>query len=304
MSPHEDTGNVSSSAPPAELNADTTLTIICGSGPLPAAVADAAIRRGRSVFLIAIEGWADAPAIARYPHAWIKLGQFGRVWRLARAAGSRDVVCIGGLVRPAVSALRLDWETIRLLPKLYRLFRGGDDHLLSGLGRIFAERGFRMVAAQDVAPDILAPEGVLTRRRPTQRETDDAAFGFALLDVMGPFDVGQALVVAERRVLAVEAAEGTDQMLQRIGELRANGRISLPAGQGVLVKAPKPQQDRRYDLPSIGPKTVEMAVAAGLAGIAVRAGGVIAVDPLGMTAAADKAGIFIASINAVPASSS
>ncbi|MGD9847304.1 MAG: LpxI family protein, partial [Variibacter sp.] len=208
MPSREDTGSVSPSPSLAEPNADTTLTVICGSGPLPAAIADAAIRRGRSVFLIAIEGWADAGAVARYPHAWIKLGQFGRAWRLARAAGSRDIVCIGGLVRPAIGSLRLDWETIRLLPRLYRLFRGGDDHLLSGLGRIFAERGFRMVAAQDVAPDILAPAGVLTRREPTQREADDIAFGFALLDAMGPFDVGQALVVAARRVLAVEAAEG------------------------------------------------------------------------------------------------
>lgn len=272
------------------------LAIICGSGPLPFAVADAALRQGRDVLLIALVGWADAQAVARYPHAWVRLGQFGRVWRLARAAGCRDILCIGGLVRPAIGALRLDWQTLRLLPRLYRLFRGGDDHLLSGLGRIFEEQGFRAIAAQDVAPDILLPAGVLTRRRPSAEEEADIAYGFALLDAMGSFDVGQGVVVAGRRALAVEAAEGTDQMLERIAALRANGRVALPLGQGILVKAPKPQQDRRYDMPSVGPTTIELARAAGLAGIALRAGGIVAVDPVAMTAAADAAGLFIASI--------
>jgi DUF1009 family protein len=305
MSAHEDIGSVSPSKPIAEPIAepiaDTTLIIVCGSGPLPTAVADAAIGRGRGVFLIAIDGWADRLSVARYPHAWIKLGQLGRVWRLMRQAGARDFVCVGGLVRPSVRSLRLDWETVRLLPRLYRLFRGGDDHMLSGLGRMFEERGFRPVAAHDVAPDILLPEGALTRRQPSAQERVDAAYGLSLLDAMGPFDIGQAVVVSGRRVLAVEAAEGTDQMLSRVAELRANGRINLPAGTGILVKAPKPQQDRRFDLPSIGPKTVDLAVKASLAGIAVRSGGVIGVDPVAMTTAADAGGIFITAISSTAA---
>lgn len=279
------------------------LAIICGSGPLPFAVADAARRQGRDVFLIALSGWTEPASLERYPHAWVNLGQFGRVWRLARQAGCRDILCIGGIVRPSIRSLRLDWQTVRLLPRLYRLFRGGDDHLLSGLGQIFEEQGFRAVAAQDIAPDILVPAGILSRRQPTAMEEGDIAYGFAFLDAIGSFDVGQAVVVFERRVLAVEAAEGTDQMLARVAQLRTNGRINLPAGRGVLVKAPKPQQDRRYDLPSIGPTTVEMAQAAGLAGIAVRAGGVIAVDPIAMTVAADRDGLFVVSANSVAAAS-
>ena len=110
MSAHEDIGSVSPSKPIAEPIAepiaDTTLIIVCGSGPLPTAVADAAIGRGRGVFLIAIDGWADRLAVARYPHAWIKLGQLGRVWRLMHQAGARDFVCVGGLVRPSVRSLR------------------------------------------------------------------------------------------------------------------------------------------------------------------------------------------------------
>lgn len=289
MSPRENHGSATFHDPIK----DATLAVLCGSGPLPFALADAAQRQGRPVFLIAIEGWAEPVSVARYPHAWIKLGQLGRVWRLMRQAGARDFVCIGGLVRPSIRSLRLDWETVRLLPRLYRLFRGGDDHMLSGLGRMFEERGFRALAAHEVAPDIVLPEGVLTRRQPSAQERTDIAYGFSLLDAIGPFDVGQAAVIAGRRILAMEAAEGTDQMLHRVAELRANGRIGLPAGRGILVKAPKPQQDRRFDLPSVGPKTVELALQAGLAGIAVRADGVIAVDPVAMAAAADHGDLFI-----------
>ena len=284
-----------------KLNPDESpLAIICGGGSLPFAVADAARRAGWTVILFAIEGWADTAAVARYQHHWVGLGQFGRFRRLARAAGCREVVCIGTVLRPSVSTLRPDWATVRLLPRLYRLFRGGDDHLLSGLGRIFEEHGFHLLGAHEIAPDILVPAGALGRREPSERDREDIARGFALIAAMGPFDVGQAAVIAERRVLAVEAAEGTDAMLERIRELRRLGRIRSPAGVGVLVKAPKPEQDRRLDLPSIGPTTIERTVAAGLGGVAVRAGEVIIVQPVTVAAAADQAGIFVVGVAGDP----
>jgi UDP-2,3-diacylglucosamine hydrolase len=110
---------------------------------------------------------------------------------------------------------------------------------------------------------------------------------------MSPFDVGQAVVVADNRVLAVEAAEGTDHMLDRIAALRAEGRIRIPENTGVLVKSPKPAQDRRIDLPSLGPRTVEKAALAGLAGIAVAAGEAVIAEPLRVAEAADRAGLFV-----------
>lgn len=278
--------------------APSPLAIICGGGSLPFAVADAAARNGRPVFLFAIEGWADAQAVAKYPHAWVAIGQFGRVRRLAREAGCRDIVCIGALLRPALRAIRLDWPTIRLLPRLYRLFRGGDDHLLSGLGQIFEEHGFRMLGAHEVAPEILMPEGPLGRCQPSPRDLADAARGLALIEAIGSFDIGQAVVVADGRVLAVEAAEGTDGMLARVAELRRSGRITLESGVGVLVKAPKPRQDRRLDLPSIGPSTVAGVQQAGLAGIAVRAGEVIVAEAAAMANEADRAGIFVIGLGA------
>ena len=143
-----------------------------------------------------------------------------------------------------------------VLPRIMAAYRGGDNHLLSGVSRIVEDHGFRLLGAHEVAPEILVPEGVLGRIDASEQHRQDIAFGFDYLRASGAFDIGQAVVVAGKRVLAVEAAEGTDQMLTRVAELRIAGRIGGPPGIGVLVKAPKPEQDRRFDLPSIGPNTV------------------------------------------------
>ena len=277
-------------APPAD---DGPLAIICGGGSLPFAVADAVARRGRRVVLFAIRGWADAQRVEAYPHHWAAFGQFGWFCRVARREGCRDVVLIGSVVRPALWQIRPDFKTVRLLPRLFGLFRGGDNHLLKGVAAIFEEHGFRLVGAHHVAPEILMPAGLLGRERPDDRDRADIARGLSLLDTISPFDVGQAVVVADLRVLAVEAAEGTDRMLARIAELRHSGRIAAASGRGVLVKAAKRGQDRRVDLPSIGPRTIEGAARAGLAGIAVVAGSTIVAEPERLGAAADRERLFV-----------
>ena len=269
------------------------LGIICGSGSIPLAVASAVERRGRRVMLFALRGLVDARAVAAYPHCWIAIGQFGRFRRLARAEGCRDLVLVGGLVRPAIRQVRLDWATLVEMPRIIRAFRGGDDHLLTGIGRILEGDGFRLLGAHEVAPDITAPSGALGRHRPDAGAAADIARGFEMLAAMSPFDVGQAVVIGKGHVLAVEAAEGTDAMLQRVAALREAGRIRLPRGVGVLVKAPKQRQDRRFDLPSIGPDTVLHAAQAGLAGIAIVAGGTILAEPQRLVEAADAKGLFV-----------
>jgi UDP-2,3-diacylglucosamine hydrolase len=269
------------------------LGLICGAGTVPFAVADAVKRRGRPVILFALRGWADAAAVTAYQHHWIALGQFGRFCRLARTERCRDLVLVGGLVRPSLMQLRLDWGTLRQMPLVIRSFRGGDDYLLSGVGRMFEGAGFRMLGAHEVAPEITASFGALGRASPDRAAEDDIARGFALLAATSAFDVGQAAVVSGRRVLAVEAAEGTDAMLDRVAAMRESGRITLAAGRGVLVKAPKRRQDRRFDLPSIGPDTVARAARAGLAGVAVIAGATIVADPQRLIEAADRAGLFV-----------
>ena len=269
------------------------LAIICGGGSLPFAVADAVRKRGRRVVLFAIHGWADAKRLEAYPHHRAALGQFGAFCRLARREGCRDVVFIGSMVRPAIRQIRPDFKTLRLLPRIFGIFRGGDDHLLKGVAAIFEEHGFRLLGAHAVAPEILMPEGTLGRERPSDRDHADIAKGLALLNASSPFDVGQAVVVADARVLAIEAAEGTDCMLARIADLRQSGRIAVASGRGVLVKAAKRDQDRRLDLPSIGPQTIEGAARAGLAGIAVVAGSTIVAEPERIGATADRARLFV-----------
>jgi DUF1009 family protein len=273
------------------------VAIICGGGTIPFAVADAVARQGRRLVLFPFRGWADAKAVERYPHYWSSLGQFGRFLRIARKEGCRDVIFIGNLVRPAIWEIRLDWTTFRLLPRIIRQFYGGDDYLISGMARLFEDYGFRLLAAQDVAPEILIPEGLLAGKKPSERDQADIAHGLALIDAIGRFDVGQAVVVANKHVLGVEAAEGTDQLLARIAELRRSRRIRSPEGVGVLVKAPKPAQDRRFDLPSIGPQTVAAAARAGLAGIAVLAGGTIVAEPERLVSGANQAGLFVVGVS-------
>jgi len=275
-------------APPGD-----PLAIVCGGGNMPYRVADAVIGRGRSVVLFALAGWADPAQVKRYRHHWARLGQVGRLRRIARQEGCRDIVLIGALTRPAITQLRFDLTTLMFLPRIIKAFAGGDDHLLTRVSRIIEDLGFRLLGAHEVAPEILVPAGQLGCHAPSARDQADIAVGQALLAAMGPFDIGQAVVVAGNRVIAVEAAEGTDRMLGRIAQLRSDGALPPSAKVGVLIKAPKPSQDRRFDLPSVGARTVEAAAAAGLAGIAVEARGVVTADLEEMVRAADAAGLFV-----------
>ncbi len=269
------------------------LAIICGGGSLPLTVAESVTKRGRPVVLFLLRGAAEATMAERFPHHWMYIGQLGRFFRLARAEGCREVVFIGALVRPSIWQVHPDLKGLTFLLQVLAAYRGGDNHLLSGMGRLLEQQGFTLRGAHEVAPEILVPQGALGSRQPSERDRADIDLGLDYLRATGSFDVGQAVVVAGKHVLAVEAAEGTDQMLARIVEMRANGRVRAAAGSGVLVKAPKHGQDKRFDLPSIGPRTVEGAVRAGLAGIAVTAGSTIVAEPERLIAAADRANIFV-----------
>lgn len=276
--------------------AASPLAIICGGGSLPRAVAQAVDRTGRRCVLFAIRGWAEPAAVEAFPHHWVDLGRYGRFRRLMQAEGCRDVVFIGTVLRPSLTQIRLDWETVRVLPDVWRAFHGGDNHLLSGVGRILGGHGYRLIGAHEVAPDILVPEGPLGRCAPSARDIADIAVALDLLRATSPFDVGQGAVVADRHVLAVEAAEGTDGMLDRVADLRRQGRIQTRPGVGVLVKAAKIGQDHRFDLPTIGPKTVDGVARAGLAGLAVVAGATIMAEPQEIVRQANAAGVFAAGV--------
>lgn len=266
--------------------------IICGGGQFPAAVADSIQRQGRPVFLFLLEGFADQ-SLMRFPHAWIPVGALSSIIPIGRKAGCQELVMIGNVVRPRLFQIVRDWRMIRLLPVLTRIYLGGDNRLLSGVAGIFESQGFKLRGAHEVAPHILVPEGIFTTCRPSEGDLADIHFGFRMLHALGAYDAGQAAAIAGRRVLAVEAAEGTSDMLARVAEMRRTGRLKLSERAGVLVKCPKPGQDRRIDLPAIGPATVNEAKAAGLKGIAVEVGGAIVADSDALIAAANDAGIFV-----------
>ena len=282
-----------SAAPASQAPISSPVGVIAGGGAMPFAVAESLIARGVVPVLFALRGACDPVRVEKFRHRWISVGQLGRATRLFREEGCRDLIFIGFLMRPSLAEIRLDFKTLCFLGNVVRAFRGGDDHLLSSLGRLLEQDGFRMVGIKDVAPDLLVPEGCVTRVAPEGRATTDIERGREVLAALGPFDIGQAVVVIDGHVVAVEDIEGTDGLLQRVTRLRAEGRIRAASGHGVLVKAPKSGQDLRFDLPTIGPRTVEGVAAAGLAGIAVMAGNTIAAEPQAMIEAADAKRLFV-----------
>ncbi|HET7491889.1 MAG TPA: UDP-2,3-diacylglucosamine diphosphatase LpxI [Bradyrhizobium sp.] len=282
----------------AALDLSSPVGLIAGGGVMPFALADSLSARGIEAVVFALRGACDPKQAARFRHHWISVGQLGRAEKLFRSENCRNLIFIGTLVRPALSEIRLDWGTLRALGRIWAAFRGGDDHLLSGIGRLLEQDGFRLIGIKDVAPDLLMPEGCLTRSAPDQSSAADIAKGREVLRALGPFDVGQAVVVIDGHVVAVEDIEGTDALLARVARLRADGRIRASAARGVLVKAPKSGQDLRFDLPTVGPATIERAAAASLAGIAVVAGNTLVVEPQTMVEAADAAGLFVSGLRA------
>ena len=264
-----------------------SLGILAGGGPMPGRVAAAARAAGREVFIVGLEGFAQPAVIGAYPHEVIRIGAAGRIIATLRARGCQDLVLIGTVRRPSFFDLRPDGEGAKLLGRIGRAAFAGDDGLLAAVMRVLAEEGFTIVGAQDVLREALGPRGLLSRSEPDAQAMADIQRGVAVVRALGAVDVGQACVVQQGLVLAVEAIEGTDAMLARCVGLARSG----PGG--VLVKLVKPGQDRRGDLPTIGPMTIQGAAAAGLRGVAFEAEGTILAERDAAVATADEAGLFL-----------
>ncbi len=267
------------------------LGILAGGGPLPGRVAAAAQAAGRAVFLVGLEGYAEPSVLAPFPHGWARLGAAGRSLALLRAQGCRDLVLVGPVRRPSLLDLRPDAEGARLLARIGRAAFGGDDGFLAAIVRVLADEGFRVLGAHEVLTEAVAPRGTLGRVVPDAQALADVRRGVTVARALGAVDVGQGCVVQQGIALAVEAIEGTDAMLARAAALKR------PGPGGVLVKLVKPGQERRADLPTIGPATVRAAAAAGLRGMAVEAGGTLLTDRAALIAAADAAGLFLLGID-------
>ena len=267
------------------------LGILAGGGRLPRLLAEAASADGRSVFIVAFQGQADPDVAAGFPHVWVRLGQAGKTIAELKNAGVVDLVMAGAVRRPSVSELGLDWRGTQLFARIGARALG-DDGLLRAVSRELELEGFRLIGADAVLASSVAGNGPMGLHRPDQQAMADIGHGLTVARALGALDIGQAVVVQQGLVLGVEAIEGTDALLARVGELRRQG----PGG--VLVKIAKPQQDRRMDLPTIGVRTVERAVAAGLRGIAIGAATSIVLDRAAVVAAADAAGLYLIGVDA------
>jgi DUF1009 family protein len=267
------------------------LGILAGGGPLPGKVAAVAQASGRFVFLVGFEGFAEPDVLAPFPHEMIRLAAAGRILSSLRAHGCEDLVLVGPVKRPSILDLRPDVEGARILARIGRAAFAGDDGLLAAVVRVLAEEGFRVIGAHEILTEAVGPRGLLGAVAPDSQAMADIGRGAAVARALGAVDVGQGCVVQQGIVLSVEAIEGTDAMLGRVAA------VARPGPGGVLVKLVKPGQDRRADLPTIGPGTVRAAAAAGLRGIAFEAGGTILTDRAALASEADAAGLFLIGID-------
>jgi DUF1009 family protein len=272
------------------------LGIVAGGGRLPLLVAERAAARGRSVHIVGIAGEADAE-IARFAHTLVRWGELGHMLQALRRAGCRELVIAGAVRRPNLRRLHPDGGLLVALPRILRLLAaGGDDHVLTHVVGFFEAAGFRVRGAHEVVPELLVRAGCIGALGLGEEARRDAALGFAVRRALQGADAGQAVVVADGRVLAIEGVEGTDAMLQRLAAGRGARR-----GVGVLAKGPKPGQELRVDMPTIGPRTIANALAAGLAAVVVEAGGVLMLDAAETLRLADGGGCAVHGHEPLPA---
>lgn len=263
------------------------LAILAGGGHAPRQVIKACQDQSRPFIVICLEGHADADLGRDLPHEVLSLGAMQRFKELCQREQVKEIVMVGRVRRPSISELKPDWLTLKIIGKI-GMNALGDDGLLRSLGKALEEEcGVRLIGASDVYSDLLTPEGVLTRVKPDDQSVCDYRRAAQIALKLGELDVGQAVVVQQGLVLGVEAIEGTAALIARAGTFKREG------GGGVLVKRAKPQQDVRFDLPAIGPETVEQIKQAGFAGLAVEAGRSLLLDRENTIARANEAGLFI-----------
>jgi DUF1009 family protein len=266
------------------------IALISGRGQLPQLLADRLHAEGRAVVLAELEGFESLSTV-RDDVLRFRLERLVPFLDRLQDMGVTQAVFAGGVHRPRLDPALIDPATMQLLPRIMAAMNRGDDGTLREVIALMGEWGVEVVGAQDICADLVAEAGILSDSQPKGTDKQDAARGFEILRLMGGADVGQGCIVARGQCLALEALPGTDVMLAQLAALRAQG-VELPQG-GVFCKAPKPGQDRRIDLPALGPDTVEAVHAAGLRGIAFEAGGVLLIDRAEMVTRANALGLFL-----------
>ncbi|MEM6490019.1 MAG: UDP-2,3-diacylglucosamine diphosphatase LpxI [Pseudomonadota bacterium] len=269
------------------------MAIVAGRGALPRMLAEAQAAARRALVLILFED-CEEPWMAAYPRQHHRFERVGALFRGLAAAGASEVVFAGTMQRPRLRPWTADRAALALLPRALWLLAQGDDAMLRGFAAVFERRGIRLTGPQALLGGTadLAP-GPLGARRPDGRALGDARRAAAIVSALGPLDVGQGAVVARGLCLAVEAAQGTDLMLAQVAALPPHRRRRAPPPSGVLLKMPKPAQDRRLDLPTLGPEKVSAAHAAGLSAVVGLAGGCLVIDRSETAAVADALGLAV-----------
>ncbi len=263
------------------------LGIIAGGGDAPQRVIEACRAQKRPFFVICLEGQAREGFAHDSPHIWLPLGAFGRLRDVIAAEGIAEIVMIGAVRRPSLWELKPDGLALRLLPKI-GFHALGDDGLLRAVGQaIETECAVKLIGIQDILGGTLLRAGALGKVTTDETALTDIKRGIEVARALGTLDVGQAVIVQQGLVLGVEAIEGTDALIARCGALQRAGL------GGVLVKMPKPQQDNRFDLPTLGVITLQNAAQAGLRGVAAHAGRSLLIDRAEACRMADETGLFI-----------
>ena len=257
------------------------LAIIAGEGALPAALVERLDHR--PLILSLQDHQPDGVEVDRI----FRLEKLGTVLKQLRRDGVTEICFAGGIRRPQINPLAIDFATMPYLPTVKRALAASDDGALRAAIAVLEQAGFAVRAAQEIAPDLLPPPGIPTRAQPDDKARKDAARGQAIVDAMAGGDVGQACAVWRGQALSLEGIYGTDWMLQTLRDRPDGGQ------GGLLFKAPKATQDRRADLPIIGPATVEAAAEAGLTGIVLEAGGVMVLHQARVIAACEEKGLFL-----------
>ncbi|MBN9236244.1 MULTISPECIES: LpxI family protein [Phyllobacteriaceae] len=276
------------------LAAGAKVGIIAGGGRLPLDVADGLVAQGLAPFVLMVEGEASPTGgLGRFEHEVLAIESLGSLVGILRRHGVTHVVLAGEIRRrPRLSAMRFNFGLLAVVPLVISALARGDDGLLKVVVRGLEARGFTVLGAHQIVPDLTTSEGSLTRTVPGKADWRDIEAAREAAVAIGALDIGQGAVAIGGRAIALEGIEGTDGLLERVKALRGHGRLAGKTG-GVLVKCAKPEQELRVDLPSIGLQTVEGAHAAGLAGIAVEAGRSLILDSAAVIARADALGLFV-----------
>lgn len=268
------------------------LGLIAGGGDLPQAVAQRCDAEGRDLYVVRLDGFAD-PHLTRWPGDDFGMAQIGAILKALKRSGCA-AVCLAGIVnRPDFKTLKPDLKGASLLPGIVAAAAKGDDALLRKILSVFEAEGFAVEGADDILGGETLPAGALGAVTPTAEQMSDLKKALHVAEKSGELDIGQGAVVCDGLVLAVEAQEGTDAMLDRVAALPADLRGRPGQARGALGKAPKPIQDLRVDMPVIGPRTLENAARAGLAGVGGVSGRLILIDRPAVIETADRLGLFV-----------